>query len=202
MISAVSTMLLKGLHGATSKANYREPDIWTINTQQNTFCTSTVTLFAKFNMLCCYLLKVSLHNRSLHFKCSQKQQKHCDWNKNVPLTAVIDKTASGFKHLFWIPSVNYSRNQWATKQIPQIYRGCNCYIQLLYIYSNSYVTCNQVFLPVHNCVCVPPEFSLNEYWTEQVNTCLKVRTTQPSTSSQINTQTLTDVLTHSMYWWK
>lgn len=31
MISVVSTMLLKGLHGATSMANYREQDMVTVN---------------------------------------------------------------------------------------------------------------------------------------------------------------------------
>ena len=154
MISAVSTMLLKGLHGATSRANYRETDTHTtdsgipsVHQQQHR------PLLCLLNSTCRVATCWKCHCTIDHLKCSWKQQTLYDWNKNVPSTVLIDKTASGFKHLFWIPSVNSSRNQWATEQIPQIYRGCNCYIQLLYIYSNSYVTCKQVFLPVQNCVC-------------------------------------------------
>lgn len=132
MISAVSTMLLKGLHGATSIASYRKQDI---NSEgQNTTDsgirainsnTAPILLYVKFSF-CSLTLSV-------------QQQEHFDYVVLTVLKLTKQLQASNillfFYTLFWIPYVNYSRNQCATKQIPQIYRGCNCYICLLYIYS-------------------------------------------------------------------
>lgn len=69
-----------------------------------------------------------------------------------------------FNTLFWIPSVNYSTNQCATKQIPQIYRGCNCYIRLHYIYFKT-LLCNMLRSSCQYSVSQP--FDRSEYWTEQ-----------------------------------
>ncbi len=109
MISAVSTMLLKGLHGATSKANYREQDI-------NSKCRHTtdseihnvLTLYDVHpfslqvkvsvllsNMKPCRLIMLLVKSVAANSCLFAKKQLNSDLNQNVLLTE-INKTASGF----------------------------------------------------------------------------------------------------------
>lgn len=161
MISAVSTMLLKGLQGATSRANYREEDINSEQTHthilEHTLCISSNTVAVCSLMtwspavLAGYWVKESLLIAKYVFVL-EKQQYNSDW---TVLTLRSEKLqASNTSHLLCFEFLKLTT---AETNVPQSkflrFIGVVTVIFVSPILTPPLMQHAKFFLPAHNSLC-------------------------------------------------
>lgn len=122
MISAVSTMLLKGLHGATSKASCREQDTNIQPVLWQTPSAKRCSLRRNRRRVALTRVTACRTNSPWSFRALRKQQGHFKRRekKKSSIDSDMSKTASGLKYfpfftLFCVARVKCHGNQRTTK---------------------------------------------------------------------------------------